>query len=94
MYLLSIEEMASVGVEAPVPGESTPAAEAEFSELKVRIRDVVQGLPPLQKKVVELFYNKGLNQRTIAKNLKLSRPKVCRVLAKAINIIRSKLKHV
>ena len=92
MYLLSIEGMASVGVEAPVPGESTPASEAEFSELKEKIRDVMHELPPLQIKIVTMFYHKGLNQRTIAKKLKLSRPKVCRVLAKALNTVRSKLK--
>ena len=93
MYLLSVEEMADVGVEAQVSTESTPAAEVEFAELKNGIREVVQGLPPLQKRVVELFYHEGLNQKTIAKKLNLSRPKVCRLLAKAIKVIRSKLKH-
>jgi len=94
MYLLSLENMASFGVEAPVPGETTPASEAEFMELKDRIRKTVQeDLSPLQKKVVELFYHKGLSQKSIAKQLKLSRPKVCRLLAKAINVIRSKLKR-
>ena len=94
MYLLSIEGMAEVGVEPVVPGETTPAAEAEFAELKIRLRKIVGELPPLQKKVLELFYSKGINQKTIAKKLKLSRPKVCRVLARAINNIRQKLKHV
>ncbi len=93
MYLLSLEQMSAFGVEAPVPGETTPAAEAEFAELKIRIRKIVQELPPLQKKVAEMFYHEGINQKTIAKKLKLSRPKVCRLLAKAINTMRSKLKH-
>ena len=93
MYLLSIEEMAGVGVEAPVPGETTPASELEFMELKNRIRSVVQDLPPLQKKVVEMFYHHGVNQKTISSKLKLSRPKVCRVLAKAIKTIQTKLKY-
>lgn len=94
MYLLSIEEMAGVGVEAPVPGEKTPASELEFMEMKNKLRNIVQGLPPLQKKIVEMFYHQGINQKTIASKLKLSRPKVCRVLAKAIKNIQSKLKHV
>ncbi|MDD5382856.1 MAG: sigma-70 family RNA polymerase sigma factor [Candidatus Margulisbacteria bacterium] len=93
MYLLSLEEMADIGVEAPVPGETTPAAELEFAEMKERIRSVVQDLPPLQRQVVELFYHKGINQKTIAAKLKLSRPKVCRLLARAVNTIKSKLKH-
>ena len=41
MYLLSIEEMAGVGLEVPVPGETTPAAEAEFNELKMRIKKII-----------------------------------------------------
>ncbi|MFA5839382.1 MAG: sigma-70 family RNA polymerase sigma factor [Candidatus Margulisiibacteriota bacterium] len=93
MYLLSIEEMSSVGIEAAVPGETTPDSEAEFEELKGRIRAAVGGLPALNKQVVELFFNRGINQRTIAIQLKLSRPKVCRVLAKSMNLIRSRLKH-
>jgi RNA polymerase sigma factor for flagellar operon FliA len=93
MYLLSLEKMSEFGVEAPVPGETTPAAELEFAELKDRIRKTIEDLPPLQRRVVELFYHKGINQKTIAKQLKLSRPKVCRVLAKAIKNIQVKLKR-
>ncbi len=94
MYLLSLEEMATIGVEAPVPGETTPATELEFAELKQKIRKVIDNLSPLQRRIVEMFFHKGLNQKTIAQKLKLSRPKVCRVVAKAVNTIRSKLKHV
>jgi RNA polymerase sigma factor for flagellar operon FliA len=93
MYLLSIEGMAEVGIEPQVPGETTPASEAEFAELKSRIREIVDNLPPLQKKVLELFYKQGINQKTIAKRLNLSRPKVCRVIARSINNIKAKLKH-
>ncbi|OGC22104.1 hypothetical protein A2291_07155 [candidate division WOR-1 bacterium RIFOXYB2_FULL_42_35] len=93
MYLLSIEGMADVGVEASVPTESTPDAEAEFEELKDRIRIIVRDLPPLQKRVVELFFNQGINQKTIAQKLRLSRPKVCRTITKVLKVIRGKLKH-
>ena len=85
--------MTDFGVEAQISSETTPAAEAEFTEQKLRIRDAIQGLPAQQKQVVEMFYQKGLNQKTIAKQLKLSRPKVCRLLARAVDIIRAKLKH-
>lgn len=93
MYLLSLEEMTDFGVEAQVSSETTPAAEAEFAEQKVRIRESIHSLPALQRQVVELFYQKGINQKTIAKQLKLSRPKVCRLLARAVEAIRGKLKH-
>ncbi len=93
MYLLSVEGMAAVGVEAQVSAESTPAAELEFAEMKNRIKGLLLALPPLQRQVVEMFYHHGINQKTIAKKLKLSRPKVCRVLARAIKTIRGKLKR-
>jgi RNA polymerase sigma factor for flagellar operon FliA len=93
MYLLSLEEMSDIGVEAQAPSETTPATEAEFAEQKQRIRAIVEELPPLQRQVVQLFYHKGHNQKTIAKELKLSRPKVCRLLARAVDTIKGKLKH-
>lgn len=93
MYLLSLEDMTSMGVEAQVSGETTPASEAEFDELKLRIRAIVEELPQDQREVVKCFYHKSLNQKTIAQKLDLSRPKVCRLLAKGIGTIRNKLKH-
>ena len=92
MYLLSVEEMSEAGVEAQVATEMTPASEVDFAELKDRIRNEIGGLPPLQKQVVEMFFHKGINQKTIAEKLKLSRPKVCRLLNKATETLKRKLK--
>lgn len=92
MYLLSIEGMGEAGVEPQVAGEVTPASEVDFAELKEKIRNSIRGLPPLQRQVVELFFHKGINQRTIAKKLKLSRPKVCRVLNKAVETLKRRMK--
>lgn len=92
MYLLSVEEMAEAGVEAQVSGEVTPAMEIDFAELKERIRSAVQDLPPLQRQVVELFFHKGINQKTIAQKLKLSRPKVCRLLNKATETLKRRVR--
>src|SRR3989338_3208892 len=92
MYLLSIQEMSEAGVEAQAPGEVTPASEVDFAELKDKIRAELYALPPLQKQVVELFFHKGINQKTIAGKLKLSRPKVCRLLNRAIETIKKRLK--
>lgn len=92
MYLLSIQEMSDAGIEAQVATEMTPDSEVDFSELKLRIRDEISHLPPLQKQILELFFHKGINQRTIASKLKLSRPKVCRVINKAVEALKRKLK--
>src|SRR3989339_113808 len=70
MYLLSIEEMSDAGIEAQVATEGTPSSEMEFAELKGRIRSIIDSLTPLQRKVVELFFHRGLKQKEIAKSLK------------------------
>ncbi|MFH1386942.1 MAG: sigma-70 family RNA polymerase sigma factor [bacterium] len=92
MYLLSVEGMAESGLEPDVTGESTPESEADFAEVKDKVRQAVQMLPPLEKKIVELFFHKGLNQKTIAEKLKLSRPKVCRTIDRAVGFLKKKTK--
>ena len=92
MYLLSVEEMTGAGVEAQVSTEGTPSSELEFMELKERIRAAVQELPSQQKQVLEMFFHRGVNQKTIAEKLKLSRPKVCRLINKSINALKKKVK--
>jgi RNA polymerase sigma factor FliA len=92
MYLLSIEGMGEAGVEPQVATEGTPAQEMDFAELKDRIRHEIFSLPPLQKQVLELFFHKGINQKTIAVKLKLSRPKVCRLIDKATETLKRKLR--
>ncbi|MFA5113942.1 MAG: sigma-70 family RNA polymerase sigma factor [Candidatus Margulisiibacteriota bacterium] len=92
MYLLSIQGMSEAGVEPQVSGEGTPDSESDFAELKERIRTAVYDLPVQQRQIVELFFHKGINQKTIAEKLKLSRPKVCRVINKAIETLKKKVK--
>ncbi|MCU0641386.1 MAG: sigma-70 family RNA polymerase sigma factor [Candidatus Margulisbacteria bacterium] len=92
MYLLSIQGMSEAGVEPQVSNEGTPDSEADFAELKERIRGAVYDLPQQQRQIIELFFHKGINQKTIAEKLRLSRPKVCRVISKAIEALKKKVK--
>ena len=92
MYLLSIQEMSDSGVEAQVQTEATPDSESDFAELKLRIRSEVYNLPQLQKNVMELFFHKGMSQKDIASKLKLSRPKVCRLINRSIEMLKKRLK--
>jgi RNA polymerase sigma factor for flagellar operon FliA len=66
--------------------------ELEFSELRERLNGCLMRLPPQQRQVVELFYHQGLNQKTIAEKLKLSRPKVCRLIDRAVRFLQKELK--
>lgn len=91
MYLLSLEEMISY-TEVQVAGERGPVDELEFLELRGKLDECLFKLPPLQRQVMELFYKKGVNQKTIAAQLKLSRPKVCRLIDRSIRQIQKELK--
>lgn len=92
MYLLSLEEIGA-RTEVQVAGERGPVEELEFSELRERLNGCLMKLPPLQRQVMELFYHKGLNQKTIAEKLKLSRPKVCRLIDRAVRFLQKELKR-
>lgn len=91
MYLLSLEELGA-RTEVQVAGERGPVEELEFSELRERLNTCLLKLPPQQRQVVELFYHKGLNQKTIAEKLKLSRPKVCRIIDRSVRFLQKELK--
>jgi RNA polymerase sigma factor for flagellar operon FliA len=92
MYLLSLEELGA-RTEVQVAGERGPVEELEFSELRERLNSCLMRLPPQQRQVVELFYHRGLNQKTIAEKLKLSRPKVCRLIDRAVRFLQKELKR-
>ena len=91
MYLLSLEEMAT-RTEVNIAKERGPEDELEFAELREKLADAAERLPPLQRKVMRLFYDEGLNQKTIAEKLKLSRPKVCRLIDRAIRRLQQEIK--
>jgi len=93
MYLLSLEEMVA-HTEVMVAGEKGPSEELEFLELKEKLNKSMDTLPPLQRQVMDLFYDKGLNQKTIAAKLKLSRPKVCRLIDRGVRQLQKDLKNV
>ncbi len=93
MYLMSLEEVVS-RTEVQVAGERGPSEDLEFMELRERLNEALQRLEPVQRDVMDLFYNKGLNQKTIASKLDLSRPKVCRLIDKGIKQLQQELKNV
>jgi RNA polymerase sigma factor for flagellar operon FliA len=91
MYLMSLEEIEE-RTEVTVAAERGPADELEFSELKDKMGDCISRLPKLNQQVLELFYKKGINQKTIASQLNLSRPKVCRVIDRSVRFLQQELK--
>jgi len=92
MYLLSLEDVRSK-TEVTVAGERGPVDILEFKEMREKIRMSLKRLPELNQEVMDLFYNQGLNQKTIAKKMKLSRPKVCRIIDKSVRYLQKELKH-
>jgi RNA polymerase sigma factor for flagellar operon FliA len=92
MYLMSLESAQESGVEINVSTEKTPAEEVEFAELRGRLKRSLNELPELEQKVIDLFFNRDMNQKDIASKLKLSRSKVNRIIGKTVVHLREKLK--
>ena len=92
MYLMSLESAQESGVEINVSAEKTPAEEVEFSELRARLKESLNELPDLEQKVIDLFFNRDMNQKDIASKMKLSRSKVNRIIGKTVGYLREKLK--
>ena len=92
MYLMSLESAQESGVEINVSTEKTPAEEVEFAELRARLKRSLNDLPELEQKVIDLFFNRDMNQKDIASKLKLSRSKVNRIIGKTVVHLREKLK--
>jgi RNA polymerase sigma factor (sigma-70 family) len=92
MYLMSLESAQESGVEINVSTEKTPAEEVEFAELRARLKRSLNELPELEQKVIDLFFNRDMNQKDIASKLKLSRSKVNRIIGKTVVHLREKLK--
>lgn len=92
MYLMSLESAQEAGVEINVSSEKGPAEEVEFSELRSRLKNSIKELPQIDQEVLELFFDKDMNQKDIASKLNLSRSKVNRIIGKAIIFLREKVK--
>lgn len=93
MYLMSLEDMGT-RTEVQVAQERGPSDDLEFSELREKLNLSLSRLPEEQRNVMDLFYNKGLNQKTIATKLNLSRPKVCRLIDRGVRLLQQELKNV
>jgi len=91
MYLVSLEQ-AGESSEVQVSGERTPVEELESSDLKVRLDNEIKDLPKLERTALEQFFKKGLSQKQIAKENRLSRSKVNRLIARGINRLKEKLR--
>ena len=57
-----------------------------------RLNQEIEKLPKMEKSALELFFRKGTSQKDIARDLKLSRSKVNRLISKAITKLKERLK--
>lgn len=91
MYLVSIEQL-SENTEIQISGERTQVEDSEASELQLRLNAEMENLPNLEKKTIEMFFRKGISQKDISKELKLSRSKVNRLISRGVERLKEKLK--
>jgi len=67
---------------------------AEGNELRKQLREGLDYLPSIQKKVLVMYYVKGLRLMEIATILKRSESRICQIHAQAITALRKYLKNV
>ncbi len=91
MYLVSLEQLAE-NTEVQVSSERTQVDDIEANELQERLNKEINELPKLERVVLEKFFRKGISQKDIASELKLSKSKVNRLISRAIERLREKLK--
>ena len=63
-----------------------------LEELKKVLAQAIAGLPPKEKRVIELYYYEELNLREIAEVLSYTESRICQIRSKAILKLRLKLK--
>ena len=92
MYLMSLESAQESGIEIDAATEKTPADEFEFTELRAKLNRTLRELPAVEQQVIELFFDRDMNQNDIAAKLKLSKSKVNRIIGRTVVYLREKLK--
>jgi len=90
MYLISLEQLAET-TEVQISGEKTPVDEFDSKDLQTKLNNEINNLPKMEKTAIELFFRKGISQKDIASNLKLSRSKVNRLISRGITKLKKKI---
>ena len=76
------------------PGQASPTDTLERHELAALIAERIKLLPPIQRKVLALYYFEDLRLREIAEAFKVTEARICQLHAQAILSIRSFLEKV
>jgi RNA polymerase sigma factor for flagellar operon FliA len=76
------------------PGADGPLEQASRNELKQIILQRLKELPPMQRKVLALYYGEDLHLREIAELLHLTESRICQIHSQAILSIRAYMRRL
>jgi RNA polymerase sigma factor for flagellar operon FliA len=71
------------------PSAQTPGEQAVREDLAQIVAERIQQLPEMQRKVLALYYDKGLRLREIAEAFGLTESRICQIHAQAILAIKA-----
>jgi RNA polymerase sigma factor for flagellar operon FliA len=86
----------SLEAASTVADESLPAPDAavDSHRLSRRVREAIVGLPPKERKLMELYYFADKNLEEAGAELGLSKSWACRLHARAVDLLRDALGDV
>lgn len=90
--IVSVEAMAEADNPVIVKDTSmTPSEQAEFDELKIRIKEAIKNLPEREKALVEAKFFQDKKLKEISDEFNISQSRISRIIQNALKKVRKEL---
>ena len=90
--IVSVEAMAEADNPVVVKDTSmTPSEQAEFDELKIRIKEAIKNLPEREKALVEAKFFQDKKLKEISDEFNISQSRISRIIQNALKKVRKEL---
>ncbi|MDO8494797.1 MAG: sigma-70 family RNA polymerase sigma factor, partial [Deltaproteobacteria bacterium] len=92
IYIISIDSSEDLDIE----DESVPCLEkaAQFRQFRTNMRDAINSLPPVEKKLIKMYYFQNKTLLEVGEELNLSKSWTSRLHARALEILLKKVKSI
>src|SRR3989338_2455710 len=91
IYIISLDSSDDMDVE----DKDAPDLEknAEFRQIRLHMREAINSLPPIEKKLVKMYYFQNKTLEEVGEELKLSKSWTSRLHARALGLLMEKIKE-
>lgn len=90
IYIISLDSSDEIDIE----DKTTPSLEsgAQFRQIRRHMRDAINSLPPIEKKLVKMYYFQNKTLEEVGEELNLSKSWTSRLHARALSLLLKKVK--